>query len=78
VTLLAVFKCSDGFVICADSQETAGDFRVSRKKLVPERCGEWEVALAGAGHEGTLIDAFCERLYDNLKVSKVSDLDGLK
>jgi len=38
MTLIAGFKCGDGFVICADSQETVTrdgyDQRVTRQKLV--------------------------------------------
>jgi hypothetical protein len=33
VTLIAGFKCVDGYVICSDSQETVGDLRAPADKL---------------------------------------------
>lgn len=66
VTLIAAFKCDQGVVICADSQETVdipgrGSFRVSVDKIKPQLAGEYEVALGGAG-DAHLVDGFTRKL----------------
>jgi hypothetical protein len=75
VTLIAGFKCTDGFVLCADSQETYKGYRVSVQKLVPRRCGSFDLALAGSGNNGDLIDALINRVHDNL--SSATDIHTL-
>lgn len=53
MTLIAGFRCTDGAVICADSQETAGEWRVNVHKLVPFDAGNSQVGIAGTGLDGT-------------------------
>jgi 20S proteasome alpha/beta subunit len=80
MTLIAGFKCGDGYVICADSQEVVreADGSESRKtcqKLVPIHIGKVTVSLAGAG-DADLIDAFVERLRVNYQSSEITSLDA--
>jgi hypothetical protein len=72
VTLIAAFKCSDGVVICADSQETLGiplpdrgyaEYRVSVDKIEPLKLGQYNAVIGGAGHSD-LVDGFTETLSD--------------
>jgi hypothetical protein len=60
VTLIAAFRCDHGIVICADTQETVGQFRVSVDKIAPRIAGEYELVIGGAGNCGGLIDDFTE------------------
>jgi hypothetical protein len=78
VTLIAGFKCSDGFVICADSQETVGAYRVSQQKLIPFSAGNFELVAGGSGTNGTLIDSFVQRLQDNLGTATIKTLPELR
>lgn len=78
MTMIAALKCSDGFVLCSDSQETVGGYRVSRQKLTPFYCGNFELAVAGSGNNGALIDSFAQRLQDNLGVASVQSLAELR
>src|SRR5271166_2859033 len=79
VTLIAAFKCSDGYVLCADTQATVGLYRVTRQKLATTTCGNFQIAIAGSGNNGNLIDTFVERLQDNLRDNnRVWELGELK
>jgi hypothetical protein len=79
MTLIAVFKCADGYVICADSQETVSrdgyDSRVTRQKLLPVGVGKVPMAIAGSG-DGDLIDAFVARFRKNYEHSDIAELDS--
>ncbi len=79
MTLIAGFKCTDGYVICADSQETVTrdgyDQRVTRQKLVPIAVGKVPMAIAGSG-DGDLIDAFVGRFSQKYQKSEISELDS--
>lgn len=82
MTLIAGFRCTDGYVICADSEITAQDdagnkTHVSRQKLLPITLGTVQVAIAGAG-DGDLIEAFVARLEKNLKGTSVVQLDSIR
>jgi hypothetical protein len=68
----------DGFVICADSQETVGEYRVSRLKLSPRKTGNFDLVIAGSGNDGELIDSLVERLHDNIGATMLTDFSGLK
>lgn len=57
MTLIAAFRCQEGAVLCADTQETVGDVRVAVNKLKPQDLGEYELAVAGSGN-GDLIESF--------------------
>jgi hypothetical protein len=81
VTLIVGLKCTDGYAVCSDSQETAGtrnQYRVDRKKLVPKRCGNFDIALAGSGNNGDLIDSCTQRLHDNIATANIQTLPELK
>jgi hypothetical protein len=79
MTLIAGFKCSEGYVICADSQETVTrngyDFRVTRQKLVPVAIGKVPMAIAGSG-DGDLIEAFVAKLCQTYRDSEIVELDS--
>jgi len=81
VTLIAGFKCDEGFVICADTQEIVKrgkvDHRTTRQKLVPVKVGTFSAAIAGAG-SGNLIDAFVSRLEGTFDGSELTELIHLK
>src|SRR5271155_361272 len=71
VTLINAFRCVSGDgtpcgIICVDSQETVKlgrvEYRVSRLKIKPKRCGNFDLAIAGAG-DGDVIDACVCRLH---------------
>lgn len=79
MTLIAGFKCADGYVLCADSQETVTrdghDYRVTRQKLVPIAIGKVSMAIAGSG-DGDLIDAFVGRFSQKYQQSEIAELDS--
>lgn len=64
--------------MCADSQETVGEYRVSRLKLAPWTAGNFEIAFAGSVNNGRLIDAFEARLKAALAGNTVGSLNALK
>lgn len=77
VTIVAGFKCSDGVVLCADTQETAEPSKrhVPKLRIEPNRnflggdsAEELMVAFAGAG-EGPFIDKIVSRAWDDAQVS---------
>jgi hypothetical protein len=78
MTLIAGFKCTDGYVLCADSQETVTrngfDYRVTRQKLAPIAVGKVPMAVAGSG-DGYLIDAFVGRFSQKYQHSEIAELD---
>jgi 20S proteasome alpha/beta subunit len=78
MTLIAAFRCTDGAIICADSQETVGHHRVSVQKIAPFDIGKLRVAIAGSGENGDLLDAFIEELRQELEAKPVADLNQLK
>ena len=78
VTLIAGFRCTDGAIICADSQETVGDYRVNVHKLLPFQAGNFQIGIAGSGNDGELIDGFIQRLGDRLGDSSLATLGEFK
>lgn len=62
VTLIAAARTPEGIVIHADSQETAGAYRVQVDKIKCETMGGFDVLIAGAGCPSALVDAFPGRL----------------
>lgn len=60
MTLIAALKCLNGVVVCADTQETCGDYRVSVNKIAPIEAGKYQVIIGGAGELGGLIDTFTD------------------
>jgi hypothetical protein len=78
MTLIAGIKCGDGYVVCADSQETVPladgtEARVTCQKLVSIPVGKVTVSIAGSG-DADLIDAFVERVRIGYATSEISSL----
>jgi hypothetical protein len=71
VTLIAGFQCTDGAIVVADSQETVGNYRVSCQKISPVEAANFEVVIAGSGN-GDLVDAFVQRIQDELENADVN------
>lgn len=68
VTLISAFRCQQGVVVSADSQETVGEHRVTVKKISPPlNVGNYQIAIAGGGN-ATLIEAFIIQLTRTLAV----------
>jgi hypothetical protein len=57
MTLIAGIRCRDGIVLCADTQETEGDYRSPVQKIIPISIGGHQIIIAGSGHAG-LIESF--------------------
>jgi hypothetical protein len=67
MTMIAGWRCRDGIVIHADSQETdPAGYRVAVQKINPERMGRFDVVIAGSGI-GELIDSFVQRISDRMQ-----------
>ena len=70
MTLLAAFRCEigghPGVVICADSQETSGDYRIEVKKLEAKSLGNYELIRCGAGNTAELIDGQVRAIEQNI------------
>jgi 20S proteasome alpha/beta subunit len=66
MTLIAGLPCKDGIVLCADSLEVAGDYKVSVAKVRPVSCGPYSVIYGGAGNDASLIDGLEDRLHEAL------------
>ncbi len=69
MTLIAVYPAASGFVVGADTQETRPSYdaqgnvyelRKAVQKIKPKTMGNYQVAIAGAGH-AQLIDTFIVR-----------------
>jgi 20S proteasome alpha/beta subunit len=83
VTIIAGFRCQDGVVICADTQETSGSAKRNVPKLEffsgPTICPEQNklinhdlaIAICGAG-DGPFVDKVASRAWDALR--GVSDI----
>ena len=69
MTLIAAFRCAEGVVLCADSQETIGDYRVHVDKIAPISLGAYQAVIGGAGH-GQLVDGFAERVSEEMQTWK--------
>jgi hypothetical protein len=80
MTLIAGLKCVDGYVLCADSQETVRDkgleYRVMRKKIAPIKHKDFEMAVAASG-DGPTINAFIARIKKSNKTISYVDLDQI-
>jgi 20S proteasome alpha/beta subunit len=82
--MIAGFRCQDGIVVCADTQETLGSAKKNVPKLEFTKGPTWSVeqneminhdlalALCGAGH-GPFVDKIASRAWDALK--GVADID---
>jgi 20S proteasome alpha/beta subunit len=65
MTIAIGLMCRDGIVLCADTQETYGNFKWSVEKLVIDVTHGFPLLIAGAGF-GPAIDAATERIIDEL------------
>jgi len=61
MTVAAGFQCNDGIVICADSQESSGDYKLPVEKLLAKSDPWTEVVIAGSG-TGPLVDMAAQRI----------------
>jgi hypothetical protein len=80
MTLIAAFKCTNGYVICADTQETVdGYYRVSVEKLRPKKCGNFQIAIAGSGISRLVDDCArgLEGSIENATISTLTQLENL-
>jgi hypothetical protein len=73
MTLIAAFKCYEGILFCADSQETLGNpapegwegYRCQVDKIEPNFDGQYHWVAGGAG-SADLVDGFTDRLKDEI------------
>ncbi len=65
MTLVAGFKCRDGFVIAADTEITYGAVRFQGHKLASYygQNKAYDIIIGGAG-DGVYIDAVCQKIRD--------------
>ena len=57
MTLISAWRCNEGYVLCADSQETVADYRATVQKITPLAMGNYQVIVAGSG-AADLIESF--------------------
>jgi hypothetical protein len=65
VTVAAGFVCQNGIVLCADSQESAGDYKFPVEKVLTRGDAWTEVAVVGSGY-GPLVDMASQRIAGRL------------
>jgi hypothetical protein len=65
MTYIAAFRCAEGFVCCADTQETVEDQKQYTEKLLAFGSGSYPIVLGGAGH-GELVDALTQEISESL------------
>jgi hypothetical protein len=86
MTLIVALRCEDdgvpGVAVCVDSQETivfqGREYRVSRLKIKPKRCGNFDLAIAGSGNNGDAIDAAVGQIHDAVIHASATRLPELK
>jgi hypothetical protein len=78
MTIAAGFVCTDGIVMCADSQESLGDYKFPVDKLIIRGAhkGMTQMAFAGAGH-GPMIDMAISRIVRNIRRA-TDDYDAIE
>lgn len=57
MTLIVAYRTVEGIALCADSQETVGDYRCAVNKISPITAGDSQVIIAGSGN-AVLIESF--------------------
>ncbi len=80
VTIVAGFKCKDGVVLCADTQETIEHTKITAPKLrfEPRDMDSYDgpselmAVFAGAG-EGPFVDKLVERTWEDMQVASTFD-----
>lgn len=75
MTLIAAFRCEvegeRGVVICADSQESYGDYRVTVDKIKPTDANLYDLCFGGAGRIGDLIDGLGNAIEREVKAWQI-------
>jgi 20S proteasome alpha/beta subunit len=73
MTIAAGFVCRDGIVLCADSQESAGDYKWPVKKLVIPKnmMGKTRIMIAGAGF-GPAIDTATQKILNRVSMHQLN------
>jgi hypothetical protein len=73
MTIAAGIPCADGIVMCADSQETYGDFKWPVKKLAlpPATIGDFSILISGAGF-CSAIDTATHKIFERTAMSAPS------
>lgn len=71
-----------GVAICVDSQETitfkGREYKVSRLKIKPKKCGNFDLAIAGSGNNGDAIDVAVGEIHDAVTQASITQLPELK
>lgn len=86
VSLIVVFRCDEqgtlGFSVCVDSQETTKiggrEYRVPKIKIRPRRCGNFDLAIAGSGNNGDVIDGAVGYIEEAVKASNLKRLSEIR
>jgi hypothetical protein len=73
MTLISSRRTRLGIVLCADTQETTGDYRTAVPKIVPKDAGNFQIVVAGSGH-GPLIESFIIKLGRRISDSPATTL----
>jgi hypothetical protein len=74
MTIAAGFVCTNGIVMCADSQESSGDYKFPVEKLLIRETESIQAVLAGAGH-GPMIDMASGRVFRSLMGRELDNYD---
>ena len=77
MTYIAGLQTDGGIVLCADTQESHGDEIVYVEKIESHDCGQYKIALAGAGRT-ELIDGFIAAVTEAVRKADPSGADALK
>ena len=79
MTIAAGFVCRDGIVLCADSQESVGDYKWPVKKLVIPKImvGKTRLMIAGAGF-GPAIDTATQKIISRVGTSQLNYEETLR
>jgi 20S proteasome alpha/beta subunit len=73
VTYIAAFRCYEGVVLCADTQETTGDQKAYAEKLETIDGEKYALTLGGAG-TADVVDSFAQKLGEDC-ASATCELD---
>jgi len=66
MTMIAAFRCMDGIVLCADSQESWGEcYKVTVSKIAGEWVNDFRLGYGGAGLSD-LVDALFDKITDSM------------
>ena len=65
MTYIAAFRCIDGIVMCADTQETVGEHKQYAEKITVAGRSAYPIAIGGAG-AGELIEAMTQEIFEAL------------